>query len=168
MAFPENATPCTQNTIHQVTTMLATPKNVIFLGHNHLLTTSADDHSLAGARVIFKVLGRQHRWSAGGYDLKIGYFLEVDSMVANRWTGNNQCWLPHTLIITRALASEASLVPVVSRWLWPGNRTFLEVASMVVTCWLVAFLQSAICHWWCICFACDTLIDAQLCSQEAQ
>ena len=29
---------------------------------------------------------------------------------------------------------------MVSRWLWPGNRTFLEVASMVViTWWIVAF-----------------------------
>ena len=28
---------------------------------------------------------------------------------------------------------------VVSRWLGPGNRTFLEVASMVVTWWIVAF-----------------------------
>ena len=26
-------------TIHQVTTMLATPKYVLFAGHNHLLTT---------------------------------------------------------------------------------------------------------------------------------
>ena len=33
-------------TIHQVTTMLATSKNVLFLGHNHLLITSADDPSL--------------------------------------------------------------------------------------------------------------------------
>ena len=32
-----------------------------------------------------------------------------------------------------------SLVPVVSRWLWPGHRTFLEVANMVVTWWIVAF-----------------------------
>ena len=31
-------------------------------------------------------------------------------------------------------------VLVVSRWLWPGNRTFLEVASIVVTWWIVAFL----------------------------
>ena len=30
--------------------------------------------------------------------------------------------------------SEGSTVPVVSRWLWPGNRTHLEVAGMVVTC----------------------------------
>ena len=30
-------------------------------------------------------------------------------------------------------------VPVVSRWLWPENRAFLEVASMVVTWWTMAF-----------------------------
>ena len=30
-------------TIHQVTTMLATSKNVLFPGHNHLLTTGTDD-----------------------------------------------------------------------------------------------------------------------------
>ena len=28
--------------IHQVTTMLATSKNILFPGHNHLLTSSAD------------------------------------------------------------------------------------------------------------------------------
>ena len=33
---------------------------------------------------------------------------------------------------------------MVSRWLWPGNRTFLEVDSMVVTWWIVAF-------WRCVC-----------------
>ena len=33
-------------TIHQVTAMLAAPKNVLFPGHNHLLTTSADDPTL--------------------------------------------------------------------------------------------------------------------------
>ena len=31
---------------YQVTTMLATSKNVLFPGPNHLLTTSADDPSL--------------------------------------------------------------------------------------------------------------------------
>ena len=30
-------------TIHQVTTMLATSKNFLFPGHNHLLTTGSDD-----------------------------------------------------------------------------------------------------------------------------
>ena len=34
---------CQKATIHQVTTMLSTSKNVLFPGHNHLLTTSADD-----------------------------------------------------------------------------------------------------------------------------
>ena len=32
--------------IHQVTTMLATSKNVLFPGHKHLLTTGTDDPSL--------------------------------------------------------------------------------------------------------------------------
>ena len=35
-----------------------------------------------------------------------------------------------------------SSVPVVSRRLWPGNRTFSEVVSIVVTWWIVAFLHS--------------------------
>ena len=39
----------TQNTvqkqhIRQVTAMLATSKNVLFSGHNHLLTTGTDEH----------------------------------------------------------------------------------------------------------------------------
>ena len=29
--------------MHQVTTMLATSNNVLFLGNNHLLTTGTDD-----------------------------------------------------------------------------------------------------------------------------
>ena len=33
-------------TIHQVTTLLATSKNVLFPGHNHLLTTGTDDPTL--------------------------------------------------------------------------------------------------------------------------
>ena len=33
-------------TIHQVTTMLAIAKNVLFPGHTHLLTTGTDDPSL--------------------------------------------------------------------------------------------------------------------------
>ena len=35
--------------------------------------------------------------------------------------------------------SEGPSAPVISRWLWPENKTFLEVASMVVTWWIVAF-----------------------------
>ena len=33
-------------TIHQETTRLATSKNVLFSGHNHLLTTVTDDLTL--------------------------------------------------------------------------------------------------------------------------
>ena len=61
-------------TIHQVTTMLATSKNVLFPGHNHLLTISTDDPSLTGARAIIKVSGHQYRWLPSGYDLEIGHF----------------------------------------------------------------------------------------------
>ena len=57
--------------------MLATSKNVLFPGYNHLLTTDTDDPTLiiaqAPARVIVKVKGHQHRWLAGGYDLEIGH-----------------------------------------------------------------------------------------------
>ena len=52
-------------TIHQVTTMLATSKNVQFPGHN-LLTTSV--------WLIAKVSGHQYQWLAGGYDLEVGHF----------------------------------------------------------------------------------------------
>ena len=66
---------CAKNaTIHQVTTMLATPTNVLFPGHNHLLITGTDDPSLASARAIIKVSGHQYQWLAGGYDLEIGHF----------------------------------------------------------------------------------------------
>ena len=61
-------------TIHQVTSMLATSKNVLFPGHNHLLTTGTDDPSLVGARAIIKVSGHQYWWLADGYDLEIGHF----------------------------------------------------------------------------------------------
>ena len=42
--------------------------------------------------------------------------------------------------------SERSSIPVVSRWLCPGTKTFVEVASMVVTWWIVACLCSVITH----------------------
>ena len=53
--------------------MLATSKNVLFPGHNHLLTTGTDEPLLAGARAIMKVSGHQHWMLAGGYDLEIGH-----------------------------------------------------------------------------------------------
>ena len=77
-------------TIHQVTTMLAIYKNVLFPGHNHLITTGTDD----------------------------------------------------ALIIAKCQRSEGSSVPVVSGWLWSGKKTFLDVAGMVVTWWILAFLRS--------------------------
>ena len=66
-------------TIHQLTTMLSTSKNVLFSRYNHLLTTGDDDPTLliiarAPARVIIKVKGHQRWWLAGGYDLEIGLF----------------------------------------------------------------------------------------------
>ena len=72
-----------KNTIRQLTTMLVTSKNVLFPGHNHLLTNDADGpHTLmiarATVRVITKVSGHQHRWLAGGYDLEIGHFFKGD------------------------------------------------------------------------------------------
>ena len=57
--------------------MLATSKSFLLPGHNHLLTTGADDPILGiitrASRVIIKVEGPQHWWLAGGYDLKIGH-----------------------------------------------------------------------------------------------
>ena len=38
---------CKKATIHQVTTMLTTCKNVLFPGHNYLLTKGTDDPSLS-------------------------------------------------------------------------------------------------------------------------
>ena len=61
-------------TILQVTTMLATFKNILFTGHNHLLTTGTYELSLAGTRVMIKASGHQYRWLTGGYDLDIGHF----------------------------------------------------------------------------------------------
>ena len=54
--------------------MLATFKNVLYPGHNDLLTISTDDPSLAGTWAIIKVSGHQYQWLAGGYDLEIGHF----------------------------------------------------------------------------------------------
>ena len=73
--LPEQGVPLHKKaTIHQVTTMLATSENVLFPGHNHLLTTGTDDTSLAGTQLIIKVLGHQHQWLVGGYNLERGHF----------------------------------------------------------------------------------------------
>ena len=75
--------------------MLATSKNVLFPGHNHLLLTS------------------NHRYWWPDTDYCLG---------SCEWR----------VISTRG-----------NRWLWPGNWIFLEVASMVVTWWIVVCLPSA-------------------------
>ena len=61
-------------TIHQVTTMLATSKKVLFPGQNHLLTTGTDDPTLWLLPECQQVKGHQYRWLPGGYDLEIGHF----------------------------------------------------------------------------------------------
>ena len=54
--------------------MLATSKNVLFPGHNLLLTIGVDDPSLPVPRVIIKASGQQYWWLTGGYDLETGHF----------------------------------------------------------------------------------------------
>ena len=44
-------------TIHQVTTMLATSRNVLFQGHNHLQTTGTDDLTLSLLPELQRVKG---------------------------------------------------------------------------------------------------------------
>ena len=57
---------------------------------------------------------------------------------------NHQYWMTWHLAYRPSTSkgdnwSEGSSAPVASRWLWPINRTCLEVASMVVTWWKMAF-----------------------------
>ena len=54
--------------------MLATSKNILFPGHNHMLTNGTDGSSLPVAQAIIKVKGHQYQWLTGGYDLEIGHF----------------------------------------------------------------------------------------------
>ena len=54
--------------------MLATSKNVLFPGYNHLPTTGDDDSTLLLLPDRQQVKGHQYRWLAGGYDLEIGRF----------------------------------------------------------------------------------------------
>ena len=63
-----------KSTMHQVTTMLATSKNVLLPGHNHLLTTGTHDPTLWLSPEHQRVKDDQYQWLAGGYDLEIGHF----------------------------------------------------------------------------------------------
>ena len=63
-----------KSSVQQLTTMLATSKNVLFPGHNPPLTTGADDPTLWLSPKHQQVKGHQHTWFAGGYDLETGHF----------------------------------------------------------------------------------------------
>ena len=70
--------------------MLGTSKNVLFPDHNHLLTTGTDNRftlsiTLAGTWAIIKVKGYQYWWLVGDFDLEMGQFLKVASMVVTWW-----------------------------------------------------------------------------------
>ena len=69
----QQPTDATHSTKKPLSTTLSTSKNVLFPGHNHLLTIGTDDPSLTGTQAIIKVSSDQHRWLAGGYDLEIGH-----------------------------------------------------------------------------------------------
>ena len=49
-------------TIHQVITMLTTSKNVLFPGHNHLLTAGTDDPILWLSPERQQEKGHQYQW----------------------------------------------------------------------------------------------------------
>ena len=49
--------------------------------HFQVLTTGTDALSYADAQALIKVLGRQHRWLAGGIGSENRTFQEVASMV---------------------------------------------------------------------------------------
>ena len=72
--FLSDFMPAKKVTIHQVTTMLSTSKDILFPGHNHLLTTSTDDLTLCLSPKHQRVKGHQYQCLAGGYDLEIEHF----------------------------------------------------------------------------------------------
>ena len=43
---------CKKATLHQVATMLASSKSVLFPGHNHLLITGTDDPLFGGTQAV--------------------------------------------------------------------------------------------------------------------
>ena len=52
--------------------MLATFKNDLFRGYNHLLTSGADDPTLRLLAKCQRVNDHQYWWLAGGYVLEMG------------------------------------------------------------------------------------------------
>ena len=94
LIFSLSKTHCAKKaTIHQVTTMLATSKDILFPGHNHLLTTYTDNPSLTGPRVIIKGSGHQYQWLADGYDLDIlTYTLHITEVTMAKWLEQTSQW----------------------------------------------------------------------------
>ena len=76
---------------------------------------------MAGARAKIKVSDNQYRWLAGGYDPS--WSIKV-SIAAQKFATS----------VLRTV--RVRIQPESSGRLWPRNRTFLEVASMVVTWWI--------------------------------
>ena len=70
------------------------------MSYLQVIATSTDDCliiTLTDAWVIIKVSGHQYRWLADGYDLEIGHFLEVASMVVTWWIVDFLCSDKHNV-----------------------------------------------------------------------
>ena len=75
LALIDNGSLGKKFSINQVTTMQAISKIVLFPGHNHVLTTSADGNPSRNRSPCCWCLGdNQSVGSSGSYDLEIGYF----------------------------------------------------------------------------------------------
>ena len=85
----------------------------------------------------------QHRKSKEKTDISTLY--RCDS--STKSMTNTTLFLSHCWRLGDNQSVESS-VPVISRWLWPGHRTFLEVGSTVLIWWIVAFLCSVWHHAW--------------------
>ena len=99
-----------------------------------------------------------HTW---GIHIICLWFMEVQALYLRKSNAMSLCMamsinsLNQGMFLKNTLAKKATIpcyclghsqnvessATVVSRWLWPGNRTFLEVASIVVSWWIVAFLR---------------------------
>ena len=104
--------------IHQLTTMISTSKKSYF----KVITTCY-------SQVLMTLHFNYHHPNIQRVGLNIFY-----------WSiQKDQTWQNCDVSLLLNVGSSA---PLVSKWLWPGNRTFLEVDSMVVSLWIVAFLPS--------------------------
>ena len=129
--------------------MLATSKNVLFPGHNHLLTTCKDKDKDPFIGLHEFVIGyskapEQPQSSARpichSHAMTItGRELATIRIAASRSSLRHK---RRAVLMTRHFDYHLS-----ARWLWPGNRTYLEVASMLVTLWIVGFFAQYSLFW---------------------